>query len=50
MASVASFIFSTWWSKVEFFGATYTGTSPKRHCTPQSAIQSRDLPPSQAIL
>ena len=48
MASVASFIFSTWWSSVERFGATYTGTSPRRQCTPQSAIQSSDLPPSQA--
>lgn len=50
MASVASFIFSTWWSSVAFFGATYTGTSPKRQRTPQSAIQSRLLPPSLAIL
>ena len=50
MASVASFIFSTWWSNVERFGATYTGTSPSRQCTPHSAIQSRLLPPSEAIL
>lgn len=49
MASVASFILSTWWSSVEFFGATYTGTSPKRHRTPQSAIQSMHVPPASAM-